>query len=163
MALSVGFSFFCSFPFLLRWHSSTSFIRCIDHFLYNRWLSCFPVDFPNKVTICIYHTFNNVSLHFQIPTFIFCALKFSSRASCPSCRRACNFSRSHLGYPFWNFMIFFNTVQIFANSKLWSESISASGFVCTYTLSVFFSGHNGSPFLRYYLIFNLFFIERQCQ
>lgn len=138
VALSVGFSFFCSFPFLLRWRSSTSFIRCIDHFLCNRCLSCFPVDFPNQVTVCIYHTFNIVSHHFHIPIFIIYALKFSSGASCPSCRRACNLSRSHLGFPFWNFMNFFNTVQIFANSKLWSEPISASGIVRTYTLSVFF-------------------------
>ena len=49
-----------------------------------------------------------------------------------------NFSRSHLGFPFWNFMIFCNILRIFATSKLWSQSISAPGFVCTYTLSVFF-------------------------
>jgi hypothetical protein len=60
-------------------------------------------------------------------------------------------------------MILFKIVQIFANSKLWAESISASGIVCTCTLSVFLSGQNGSPLLRYYLIFYLFFIERQCQ
>ena len=127
------------FPsFFVDIHPLPNFIRCIDHFLCNRWLPCFLVDFPNQVTNCICHTFNIVSLHFHISTFIFDALKFSSRASCPSSRRACNFSRSHLGFPLWNVMIFFNTMQIFANSKLWPELISVSGIVSTYTLAVFF-------------------------
>ena len=49
------------------------------------------------------------------------ALSVSSRASCTLCCWACNVSKSSLGFPFWNLIIFFNLVQIFANSELWSS------------------------------------------
>ena len=41
----------------------------------------------------------------------------------------CNFSRSHLGSHFWNFICFFSLAHIFASSQLWPESVRAPRIV----------------------------------
>ena len=54
-----------------------------------------------------------------------------SRVTCTLCLWAYSFSKSHLDLLFWNLIIFFHLVRNLANSKLWSEPISAPGSVCT--------------------------------
>jgi hypothetical protein len=66
---------------------------------------------------------------FPLPHLI--APRFSSRLLYTSCHGAYSFYKSHLGFRMWNLMIFFNLVQIVTISKLWSESESAPGSVCT--------------------------------
>jgi hypothetical protein len=55
------------------------------------------------------------------------APSLSSRLSCTFCRCTCNFSKFYLGFRFWNHVIFFSLVLIFATSKVWSWPISAPG------------------------------------
>jgi hypothetical protein len=61
----------------------------------------------------------------------FCPLHSTSPIFFWTFYRKYNFCRSHLGFPFWDFMIFFNFVQMFPTSKLWSESISVPRITCT--------------------------------
>ena len=77
-----------------------------------------------------------VPLHFYSPTFLLIALSFSSRVSCTFCCYAYKFSRSQLGFPFWNLMIFFILVQIRQSLSLGQneyliQAVSAYFLYCT--------------------------------
>jgi hypothetical protein len=123
-----------SFQFAPVFYSSSFFIRHFFHFLRSSTLlitfcvihdfSCFLVDLPTK-SLTVYSTHFLTMFRFT-STFPFShsiAPSFSSRLSCTFCHSACNFSKYHLGFTFWNIMILFSIVQTFATSKLCSESV----------------------------------------
>lgn len=122
------------FPsFLHCWHCPLpSFICFDDHFLYNQWPYRSLLTFATiSLIVCNTHFLILFHCTSMFPPSKSIALSFSSRVSCTFYFWAYNFSTSHLGLSFWNLMTFFNLVQIFATSRLWSGSITAPGSVCT--------------------------------
>jgi len=97
----------------------THFTGC---FLFDLWHSYCPLNFPNQIThstktcfLILFPCTSTVTLKYSI------ALSVSSKISCTFCYFAYKFSRSHCGFPFWNFIIFLYLVQIFATNNFWSE------------------------------------------
>jgi hypothetical protein len=98
----------------------SSFVHFTDHFLYNPWLSCSPLDFPSQIT----HSINTHFLTLFHCTFIFLlshsiAPSVSSIVFCIFSGWAYNFPNSFLVFAL-GIAIFFNLVQIFSPSQLWS-------------------------------------------
>jgi hypothetical protein len=102
-------------------------IFCVIHGFLAR-LTTFPTTahvVSNTHFMILFHCTSTFPLSRLIAPFS------SSRAPRTSCHWVYNFSRSHLHFPLWNRIIFFNLVQIVATSKLWSESILAPHSVLT--------------------------------
>ena len=87
------------------------------HFPYYSCIPYFPLHFTNK-PLTVFSTHSLIPFHCT-PTFTLCFTEFL--VPCTFCLSARHFSKSHLGFPFWNLLIFFNLVQPFATNKLRSD------------------------------------------
>jgi hypothetical protein len=88
-------------------HFIRSFILLIICFVIHGFrvlLSAFPtksLTVSNTHFVVLFHSTSTFLLsHSIVPSFY-------SRVSCTFCPKACNFSKSHLGFPFWKLRIFF--------------------------------------------------------
>ena len=122
--------FFLLSSVLTFFHFLLSSILLIIYCVIHGFLALFSTLPTRSLKVPNTHSFIWFHCTSTFPLLQLIAMTFSSRLS-SLCHWAYNFSKSHLGLLFWNLIIFFNLVQILATSKLWSESISAPGSVCT--------------------------------
>jgi len=105
LALSVTsfrFSVYCISSFFLRClHSSISFVHLFyGSFRVQSTVFCFTFYSSNQIILLLFHCTSTFPLSPSTAQF------YSSRVSCTFWRRACNYSRFHLGFLFVTYRIY---------------------------------------------------------